>query len=839
MAERMSEYLAALVDGKRIDWPLLEQRLGADSAGLARLRRVAEIIETFAVGTPTRAGHGGMAWGHLRVFESIGKGSHGEVHRAFDPLLEREVALKLRRDDALHSRVFIAEARRLARVRHQNVLAVHGAAIHDGRAGLWSDLIAGQSLADWVRRDGPRSVAEILSIASALAAALGAVHAAGLVHGDVKPGNIMREDAGGRIVLMDFGSAGDRADAERHGLLGSPASMSPEQSRGDPVGPAADLYSLGVVVYYLATGTFPNRSTSSIDATLRNVPRALHGVLSELLAHDPRARPDATQLRRRLWDIVDAPRRRRRRAAVGAVIASLALGLSVSVYALVRVEAERAGAVLAREQEAAVNGFLRDMLSAPSPYGEGAEVRVVDVLDAAVFDARQRFADKPRLRLSILRTVGDSYRDLELWEPARAVLVDALALSRTIAGPYSESSLDIEAILRHVEARTEPYANAQAALLDLYSRARRHLGDGHKITVDTALSLSHLLRQHPDTLDRTHELLEFVLAQRPAGTTDAVGLEQRITALIYLVSLKSLYGQDDEGGELLARATEAERRLPADWSTIRSALRTSLAIALARHGRLGEAEAEFRALLEVAESRLGPAHRNLRIRLNNLGYVLVLQHKYQEAVPILERAVALGEQHGGPMDSALQDARDSLADALAGAGRLEEAGEIREKLYADAVRGSGADHPFTLTVALGLADQYVRTGRGREAVALATETAERAARVFHPDHEYALDARELVARGRFVEGGREGALGELAEVCDHKARALGADSQDTANCNAHRAELLADAGDRAGASRLLGETIERNAARYGAEHPSTLALRERLAALEATSLAKP
>jgi hypothetical protein len=175
----------------------------------------------------------------------------------------------------------------------------------------------------------------------------------------------------------------------------------------------------------------------------------------------------------------------------------------------------------------------------------------------------------------------------------------------------------------------------------------------------------------------------------------------------------------------------------------------------------------------------------------------------------------------------LRDARGSLADALSGAGRLEEAGKIREQLYAEAVRDSGADHPFTLMVALGLADQYVRVGRDDKAVALATDTAERAARVFNPTHQYTLESRELAARGRFVAGQREAALAEMAGVCALKSDTLGADSPHTASCHAHHAELLAGAGDTAGASRLLGETIERNAARYGANHPSTLALRER------------
>src|SRR5690606_28897552 len=180
-------------------------------------------------------------------------------------------------------------------------------------------LVAGGSLSQWGAGDGTPPAAEILSIARSLAAALAAVHAAGLVHGDVKPGNVMREEADGRIVLMDFGSSGDRADAERHGLLGSPASMAPEQLRGDAVGPAADLYGLGVVLFHLASGGYPQAAAADSPA-LQHLPAGLRRLVADLLSADPAERPDPADVQGRVDWIVDAPRRRRRRTAIGTVI---------------------------------------------------------------------------------------------------------------------------------------------------------------------------------------------------------------------------------------------------------------------------------------------------------------------------------------------------------------------------------------------------------------------------------------------------------------------------------------------------------------------------------------
>ncbi|HVN75772.1 MAG TPA: protein kinase [Thermoanaerobaculaceae bacterium] len=205
-----------------------------------------------------------FAWGHLRVLEKLGDGSFGEVFRAYDPLLDLEVALKLRRAEdaapAAARRHFIQEARRLARVRHPNVVTVHGADVHDGRVGMWTDLVTGHTLEEWIGQEGPLSAEEAALIGLDLCRALAAVHKAGLVHGDVKTTNVMRE-RGGRIVLMDFGAGreiavgGGRAGAA--GTLGTPIVMAPEVLHGQTPSPGSDIYSLGVLLYRLVSGRYP------------------------------------------------------------------------------------------------------------------------------------------------------------------------------------------------------------------------------------------------------------------------------------------------------------------------------------------------------------------------------------------------------------------------------------------------------------------------------------------------------------------------------------------------------------------------------------------------------
>jgi len=210
-------------------------------------------------------------WGPLRVLKPIGQGSFAEVFSAWDPTLQREVALKLRRTETDPSGVtevrWIGEARQLARVRHPNVLTVFGAEIHDGRAGIWTELVRGQTLEEWLGAHGPLGARETAVLGMDLCGALEAVHAAGLVHGDVTTRNVMREgspehpDGSGRIVLMDFGSALDSSEP-RLAAFGTPAFAAPEVLDGEVPSPPSDVYSLGIVLYRMVSGRYPVELTS-------------------------------------------------------------------------------------------------------------------------------------------------------------------------------------------------------------------------------------------------------------------------------------------------------------------------------------------------------------------------------------------------------------------------------------------------------------------------------------------------------------------------------------------------------------------------------------------------
>jgi TolB-like protein/tetratricopeptide (TPR) repeat protein len=278
----------SIADGVPVDWDAAEAHAGsADEQAIIRQLRVVanlavlhrtlpEVPARPAAVAPERRVNPTPAignWGHLALVERLGSGSAGEVYRAWDRQLECEVALKL-----LHSKEsaddpqlspLVKEGRLLARVRHTNVITVHGVAIHDERFGLWMELIRGATLEQHLLKHGPFSAREAALIGIDLCRALAAIHAAGLIHRDVKAQNVMRED-GGRIVLMDLGT-GRETDSDRHrglaDLAGTPLYLAPEIFSGASASERTDLYSLGVLLYHLVTGSFPIRATSIKELT--------------------------------------------------------------------------------------------------------------------------------------------------------------------------------------------------------------------------------------------------------------------------------------------------------------------------------------------------------------------------------------------------------------------------------------------------------------------------------------------------------------------------------------------------------------------------------------------
>ena len=272
--DQFESLLESVADGEDLDWAALDAAAATSAerrryGNLRLVARVAEMHRTLVLEeeeedqVPATLDADAVpadpvTWGHLSISSRLASGAFGQIYRAHDPQLNRPVALKLlRRDVTLFRPVdrLLGEARTLAQVRHSNVVTVHGADVREGRAGLWMELVDGETLESRLSTHGPMGAGEISPIGIDLCQALAAVHGQGLVHGDVKAQNVMREK-GGRIVLMDFG-AGRTQGADVVGVAGTPMYVAPEVLAGAPPTPQSDLYSLGILLFHLLTGKFP------------------------------------------------------------------------------------------------------------------------------------------------------------------------------------------------------------------------------------------------------------------------------------------------------------------------------------------------------------------------------------------------------------------------------------------------------------------------------------------------------------------------------------------------------------------------------------------------------
>ncbi|MFJ9819674.1 protein kinase [Streptomyces sp. NPDC101151] len=268
-----------------------------------------------------RDGAGRLLAGRYRVTDRLGRGGMGVVWRAVDEVLGREVAVKELRTytdvagpelSELRLRMQ-REARAAARVRHSGVVAVHDIAEVDGRPLIVMELVDGPSLDDVLRERGTLEPYEAARIGAEVMDALAAAHRAGVLHRDVKPGNILL-DRSGRVVLTDFGIAtmedpgdGSATRLTRSGeLVGSLDYLAPERAQGAEPGPASDVWALGATLYAAVEGASPFRRTSTYSTLTAIVaeplpePRRagpLAPVLQRLMDKRPDARPDAEEAR--------------------------------------------------------------------------------------------------------------------------------------------------------------------------------------------------------------------------------------------------------------------------------------------------------------------------------------------------------------------------------------------------------------------------------------------------------------------------------------------------------------------------------------------------------------
>lgn len=809
----LHELAGAILDGDAIDWASAESGAADESLQMIirDLRVIAAIAELHgsgpleppqhtldisARGVPSTFG----TWGTLRLVERVGQGAYGEVYRAWDMRLDREVALKLlparlTEGDSKASSM-IEEGRLLARVRHPNVVTIYGAERIESRVGLWMEFVRGRTLEQALQQNGPFSPAETIRIGIELCRAVSAVHGAGLLHRDIKTHNVMLADDG-RVVLMDFGSGRELGNGTGQGLAGTPVYIAPELLRGEEAAARSDIYSVGVVLYRLLTGAYPVTARTLQDlraahqrgeqpdlkARRSDVPARLAQVVERALDADVERRyPRAADLLAELTALEPHAGARRLRPALAAIAALVfagagwqllgsQLGSSVTPAALVSRIAgwntvsapavipvnHPAIAVLPFENlnsepdsDYFVDGFTDELIRGFAVL-EGLQVR--SRTSSFAFKGRPRSVRQVGEQLgvnlvvegSVLRAGGRVRINVQLVSVADDVPLWSDQFDRDLQDVFDILDEIPRAIVNRLgltPGRGQRRYQTSVQAYDLYLRGRALVDLKGIPNLEKAVKLFEDAIARDRAFAPAHAGLANAYALMSAPQSSTLSFDTAHAAM-RAAALKAL-----ELDPLLADAHLAMgwvHSRECDWENAGKAFRRAIDLDPA----LTQTYTAYSTSTLQPLGRLDEALKVLRLALRHdplsldlqreIGGVQLLAGRYEEAIETLERVRAA--------DPGFPFARVFLGRALLFAGRLEEALPMLEGLDGNNLgrfKAAGARRgPW-------LAQAYVMAGRREEAQALVAEHAGSAPSlvIIHTalgDRRRALDALERVA----------------------------------------------------------------------------------------------
>jgi tetratricopeptide (TPR) repeat protein len=709
----------------------------------------------------------------------------GVVYEAEQDHPRRVVALKVIKPGfatAETLRRFQHEAQALGRLQHPGIAQIYEASTADTGFGpqpyFAMELIRGRPLREYAEEQGLNTHQRLDSVAK-ICDAVEHAHQRGVIHRDLKPGNILVDDTG-QPKILDFGVARVTESetqmttlTDLGQLVGTLAYMSPEQVAGDPLAldTRSDVYALGIILYELLAGKLPynieqkplNEAVAIIreeePARISSIDRSYRGdidtIVGKALEKDKTRRYAsaadlASDIRRHLADepITARPasatyqlqKFARRHKGLMASTAAVFLVLVAGVILTAR-EALRARTAEATAQ--AVNDFLQNDLLAQASANVQSRVstkpdpdlKVRTALDRTAARIAGKFDRQPEVEAAIRDTIGQAYADLGLYPAARTQLERALALHRRVLGAENPITLKTMGRLGDADILGGRYPEAEAVLSQTVEIRRRVFGP-----------------EHPDTLRAMN-------------------------------SLATIYG---------------------------------------RQGKYAQAETLFQQVLQVRRRVLGSEHVDTLTSMNGLANVLFPQGKYAQAVPLFTKTLEIRQRLLGPEHPETLMSMSGLAYVYRLQGQYSQA----EALYRQNVeirrRVLGPEHPFTVGTMGNLGSVYYLEGNylaAEEIYNQALETQRRVLGIEHPDTLALMSSLALVANssGKYVK-----AQTLLSQVLEIQQRVLGSDNPQTLNSEGNLASIYSDQGKYAQAEALFKKTLDIQRRVIGPEHFETL-----------------
>jgi len=690
-----------------------------------------------------------------RILGVLGVGGMGIVYLAQQQQPQREVALKLLPASVLSIRTmrrFRREVEVLGRLHHPGIAEIYDAGTWDrgegGQPYFVMERVAGLPLNAYVRQHN-LGTREVLRLLIAISEAVQHAHENGVVHRDLKPGNILVGETGAPKIL-DFGVARvTDADVqvttlrtEIGQLVGTLPYMSPEQIDGDPaaIDARSDVYALGVLMYELLAGVLPfDGRTASVPDLVRAIrdddPRPLSTVdrsyrgdldtiVATAMAKEPGHRYESAEafrsdLLRHLesqpiaarqpstWYQVAKFSRRHQGLVAGLALAFIMLiaGTIVStVFAIRAGERSRLLAIEAGRLEAA-NAFFTEMLDATNPeinrldLERPRDVKVADVLDYAARHIGSTYADQPEVEVSTRSILASAYFSLELTSKAQEQVEEALRLARVNFGEEHPETLRLIIRRAGMPATAEELEEHVRTLENVLPRCESLFGPDHADTIGCLNTLASRLYSAGRRTEARECASEALQRARRGLPRDH---EELVVAMNNLAHFEIALGNAERAAALFREAWEARRESFGDDhpATIRS--RSNMVRGLLAGGRRDEAIAVQREVVEAQRCIFGEESGPVLFSMNNLAVLLGAGGDVLGARQIMEQLVEINTRKYGPEDSR------------------------------------------TLLVKFNLAHNYKRTKEYERAVTLAGEVLEARLRIFDDDSTEVANSRRLL-----------------------------------------------------------------------------------------------
>jgi len=769
----------------------------------ARAARLLEATEESAVGATI---------GPYRALRELGRGGMGVVYLAerADGQFEQRVALKLIKrgmdsDEIL--RRFLTERQILARLEHPGIARLlDGGVTPQGQPYFALEYVEGTPLPAWADERGA-GVETRLRLFREVCLAVQHAHQRLVVHRDLKPSNILVTPEG-RPKLLDFGIAKllDTRDAAGHPatrtgwLLATPEYASPEQLRGEPVGTAADVYALGMILYELLAGRRPARegeperpSSLAAGRLRRRLRGDLDVIVLKALHKEPERRYPSVEA---LLDDVDRylgglPIRarpdsaayhaakfvRRHRVAVGAAALVLLSATAGTVVALWQARSARHAAARA----GAVRDFVVQMFEQADPVAaQGEQITARELLDRGTERIAVDLADQPELRAEMSALMGQLYYDLGLYDRSIELYDAALALRRD-----PETLLGLSGVHRE----KGEYDLAEPLVREALALQRKTSPGDHARLGATLNHLGLVLTEAGD-----YEAGEATYREALAELRHAHGGDdpEVATCLGNLGQVLKYKGDFDAAEPLYREALAMNRRLhPGDHPAVADVL-GNLGVLLGQHGDLDGSIAATREALEIRRRLFGDEHPDVVLTLNNLAMAYYTMADYDAAEPLMRRVLELNRKIFGDDNRRVATNLNNLGVVLKAKGKYDEAIALYEEALPKQRKLLGEDHPYVALIETGLADALLWRGdpeRAEPLIESAVATQERELEETHPRVSTALS---VLGRLRLDQG-----RAEEAEPILRRAVRLG------------EATFSSDSWKLAEARALLGECLVR------------------------------